>query len=68
VRLVQRTFIDVFCFMVQLPFYSKEDRGGVMVLLKLMEDEVRLGLFMGTLWCEKRGFGYLYGKGSTQPL
>ena len=49
VSLIQRTLIHVFYFMFRLPFSSKEERGGVIVLLKLMDDEVRLGLFIGTL-------------------
>ena len=50
-----------------VPFSSIGPRGGVMVLLR-MADELRLGLFMGTLWCENRGLGYLPYLESTQWL
>ena len=36
-----------------------------MVLLKLMEEEFMCWLLMGTLWCEKRGLGWLVeGRGT----
>lgn len=73
-RLDQRgtgvSFVHGFSWRIVLiregvPLSSMGPRGGVMVLLKMAE-ELRCRLLMGTLWCEKRGLGYLYDEGCTQ--
>lgn len=47
--LIHGSFVLIVCVMGYLPFSSRAARGGVTVLLKLMEDAFMWGLLMGTL-------------------
>jgi hypothetical protein len=58
--LVHGAFVVVICVEAALPLSSSAARGGVTVLLKLMEEAFMCGLLMGTLWCENSGFGSLH--------
>jgi hypothetical protein len=48
-RLVHGPLVGIFYIPKLVPFSSKDARGGVMVLLKLMEEEFMCGLLIGTL-------------------